>query len=72
MPLKLEENTHATIKTAKGEGDGAESLVSRIKKMFHSQHKSLFDVVDRFQGGLKAHQVETPAGLLAKYGSLGG
>lgn len=83
MPQKLEDSVRAAIDSARAKGEGAEFPAVRIKKlldhfmqdnvrpqdraMFRSQLAALFDVVERFQGGLKSHHLETLAGLLAKY-----
>ncbi|KIP02998.1 hypothetical protein PHLGIDRAFT_130424 [Phlebiopsis gigantea 11061_1 CR5-6] len=82
MPQKLEDSVRAAIETAHAK-EGPEFPAPRIRKlldhfvqdnvrpqdraMFRTQLAALFDVVERFQGGLKMHQVETLAGLLAKY-----
>lgn len=82
MPQKLEDTVRAAVESARAR-DGLEYPAARLKKilehfmqdnvrpqdraMFRTQLGALFDVVDRFQGGLKAHQIETLAGLLSKY-----
>ena len=82
MPQKLEDSVRAAIETAHAK-EGPEFPAPRIRKlldhfmqdnvrpqdraMLRTQLASLFDVVERFQGGLKVHQLETLAGLLAKY-----
>ena len=35
--------------------------------MFRTQLSTLFEVVEQYQGGLKAHEVDTIAALLARY-----
>jgi acetyl-CoA carboxylase / biotin carboxylase 1 len=83
MPQKLEDSVRSAIDSARTKTESLEFPAVRIKKLlehfvqdnvrpqdravFHTQLASLFDVVERFQGGLKAHQLETLAGLLAKY-----
>ena len=82
MPQKLEDGVRAAIETAHAK-ENPEFPAARVKKllenfaqdnvrpqdraMFRTQLAALFDVVERFQGGLKSHQVETLAELLAKY-----
>ncbi|KAL4066080.1 acetyl-CoA carboxylase [Scleroderma citrinum] len=83
MPSKLEEGIRANIDTAKSKGDAQEFPVVRIKKvvehyiqdsilphdrtMFRTQLSALFDVLERFMGGLKGHEVYTIANLLSAY-----
>ena len=83
IPQKLEDSIRAAIDSARSKGEGPEFPAVRIKKilehfmqdnvrpqdraMFRTQLTSLLDVVEHFQGGLKAHQTETLATLLAKY-----
>ncbi|PCH36265.1 acetyl CoA carboxylase [Wolfiporia cocos MD-104 SS10] len=83
MPAKLEDSIRAAIETAHGKGDAPEFPAMRIKKlmehfmedniraqdrpMFRTQLGTLFDVVERYGNGLKAHEVNTIAGLLARY-----
>ncbi|GBE86281.1 Acetyl-CoA carboxylase [Sparassis crispa] len=83
MPTKLEEAVRAAIETAHAKGDAAEFPGVRIKRllehfmedniraqdrpMFRTQLGPLFDIVDRYQGGLKAHETSMVAGLLARY-----
>ncbi|KAH9951182.1 acetyl CoA carboxylase [Amylocystis lapponica] len=83
MPAKLEDGVRAAIETAHSKGDAAEFPAGRIKKllehfmednvraqdrtMFRSQLGTLFDVVERYAGGLKVHETNTIAGLLARY-----
>ncbi|CCM00738.1 uncharacterized protein FIBRA_02778 [Fibroporia radiculosa] len=83
MPSKLEDSIRSAIDTAKSKGEGSEFPALRIKKllehfmednvrpqdrpMFRTQISALFDAVDRYINGLKAHEVNTIAGLLARY-----
>lgn len=85
MPAKLEEAVRSTIDTARAKGDGHEFPAVRLKKvlenyvvenvraqdrtMFRSQLASLFEVVDSYVGGPKAHEMNTLASLLEKYES---
>ena len=83
MPTKLEDSVRAAIDNAKAKGGNAEFPALRIKKllehhmednlrpqdrtMFRTQLSTLFEVVEQYQGGLKAHEVDTIAALLARY-----
>ena len=83
MPAKLEESVRAAIDLAKSKGEGADFPASRIKKlidhfmednirpqdraMFRTQLSTLLSAVERYQGGLKAHETDVIAGLLARY-----
>ncbi|KAI0358341.1 acetyl CoA carboxylase [Trametes cingulata] len=83
MPAKLEEGIRSAIELAKSKGEGAEFPAARIRKlidhfmednvrpqdrtMFRTQLASLLDAVERYQGGLKAHETDVIAGLLARY-----
>ncbi|CAL1715333.1 unnamed protein product [Somion occarium] len=83
MPAKLEDSIRTAIDNAKTKGENAEFPATRIKKllehfmedniraqdrtMFRNQLAFLFDVVEHYQGGLKAHEVNTIAGLLSRY-----
>jgi acetyl-CoA carboxylase/biotin carboxylase 1 len=75
----------ATIEAAHAKGEGAEFPAARLKKlldnyviehvraqdrtMFRTQLGTLFDIVERFVGGLRGHETNTLAGLLEKYES---
>ncbi|TCD69094.1 acetyl-coenzyme-A carboxylase [Steccherinum ochraceum] len=83
MPGKLEETVRTAIDNAKSKGDGTEFPAARIKKllehyvednlrpqdrtMFRSQLATLFEFVDKYQFGLKQHELDTIATLLARY-----
>lgn len=83
MPAKLEESVRSTLDAAKAKGEGQEFPAVRIKKvletymqdnvraadrtMLRSQLASLFDVVDRFVGGLKGHETDLMSTLLERY-----
>ncbi len=85
MPSKLEDSVRAALDAAKAKGDTAEFPAVRIKKvlehyvqnsvlaqdrtMFRSQLAPLFDVVERFMGGLKGHETEVMTDLLSRYES---
>ncbi|TFY80056.1 hypothetical protein EWM64_g3963 [Hericium alpestre] len=83
LPAKLEDSIRAAIDAAHAKGEGAEFPAVRIKKilehhlqdnvrpqdraMFRTQFGTLFDVIERYSGGLKAHEMHTVANLLAHY-----
>ena len=85
MPAKLEEGIRSTIDSAKSRGDAHEFPAVRVKKvlehyvqdsilpqdrsMFRTQLAPLFDVLEKFMGGLKGHEVCTIANLLSAYES---
>lgn len=83
MPAKLEESIRAVLEAAKNKGDHADFPSVRLKKivehyiqdnilaqdraMFRASLGGLIDVIDRYIGGLKGHEVETIANLLERY-----
>lgn len=83
MPAKLEDSIRVAIDAARGKGGASEFPASRVKKlmdhfmednvrpqerpMLRSQLGPLFDVIDRYSQGLKAHEIDTIAGLLERY-----
>ncbi|KAA1468959.1 acetyl CoA carboxylase [Dentipellis sp. KUC8613] len=83
LPAKLEESVRSAIDGARAKGEGVEFPAARIKKildhylqdnlrpqdraMFRTQFGPLFDVVERYIGGLKAHEMHTVANLLERY-----
>lgn len=83
MPAKLEDSIRSAIEGARTKGDVQEFPAVRIKKvlehyvqdnvlpqdrtMFRSSLGALFDVLDRFVGGLKGHETETLSRLLERY-----
>ncbi len=83
MPGKLEEGVRAAIESAKAKAEGAEFPAVRIKKlldhfvednvrpqdlpMFRTQLSALFELVEKYLGGLKDHEVDTLGSLLARY-----
>ncbi|KAG2157567.1 acetyl-CoA carboxylase [Suillus clintonianus] len=83
MPAKLEEGIRGAIETAKSKSDAHEFPAVRIKKVlehyvqdsilshdkatFRSQLAALYDVLERFMGGMKGHEVHTIANLLSAY-----
>jgi acetyl-CoA carboxylase/biotin carboxylase 1 len=85
MPQKLERDIRAAINAAKTKGSGHDFPAGRIKKLvdyyvldhvlpsdraaFKSQIGALYDVLERFNGGLKGHEIDTIADLLERYGA---
>ena len=83
MPSKLEELVRNAIEASKSKGSTSEFPASRLKKIvdhylqdnvqpqdrssLRAQLGPLFDVVERYVGGLKAHEVRVMADLLARY-----
>lgn len=83
LPPKLEESIRAAIESARSKGDSADFPAVRVKRqldhyvqdnlrpqdrpMFRTQFGPLFDLVEQYQGGLKAHEVDTLAALLSRY-----
>ncbi|EMD38813.1 hypothetical protein CERSUDRAFT_112545 [Gelatoporia subvermispora B] len=80
MPAKLEDGIRSAIETAKAKGEFPAVRIRKLldhwmqdnvrpqdRAMFRNQLGSLFDVVERYQGGLKAHEIDIIAGLLARY-----
>jgi acetyl-CoA carboxylase/biotin carboxylase 1 len=83
IPSKLEDSIRAAIDAAKSKGESTEFPALRIKKlinhyvqdsilsqdraMFRTKIAGLYDVLERYQGGLKGHGTETIANLLERY-----
>ncbi|KAI0286000.1 acetyl CoA carboxylase [Russula aff. rugulosa BPL654] len=76
MPSKLEDLVRNAIEASKSKGPTSEFPASRLKKILdHYLQDSvrpqepgpLFDVVERYIGGIKAHEVHVMANLLARY-----
>ena len=83
MPSKLEDLVRNAIEASKSKGPTSEFPASRLKKILdhylqdsvrpqerialRTQLGPLFDVVERYIGGLKAHEVHVMANLLACY-----
>lgn len=83
MPSKLEDLVRNSIEASKSKGSTAEFPASRLKKILdhylqdsvrpqeratlRTQLGPLFDVVERYVGGLKAHEVYVIADLLGRY-----
>ena len=83
MPSKLEELVRNAIEASKSKGSTSEFPASRLKKIvdhylqdnvqpqdrssLRAQLGPLFDVVERYVGGLKTHEVRVMADLLARY-----
>jgi acetyl-CoA carboxylase/biotin carboxylase 1 len=85
IPSKLEESIRAAIDGARAKGEQQEFPASRIKKvidhyteekvlvqdrpMFRIQLGALYDALDRFSRGMKAHESEAITALLRRYES---
>ena len=85
MPSKLEEGIRSAIDVAKSKGSAAEFPAVRIKKVLEhffednilpqdrtilrAQLEELYQVLERFVGGLKGHETNTIAKLLERYES---
>ncbi|KJA28198.1 hypothetical protein HYPSUDRAFT_129635 [Hypholoma sublateritium FD-334 SS-4] len=85
IPTKLEDNIRAAIDLAKAKGETTEFPAVRIKKMidhyvqdsilpqdramFRNKIAGLYEVLERYRGGLKGHETETIANLLGRYES---
>ncbi|KAH9992441.1 acetyl CoA carboxylase [Russula vinacea] len=83
IPSKLEDLVRNAIEASKSKGPTSEFPASRLKKILdhylqdsvrpqeratlRTQLGPLFDVVERYVGGLKAHEVHVVANLLARY-----
>ena len=83
MPSKLEDLVRNAIETSKSKGPTSEFPASRLKKILEhylldsvrpqertalrARIAPLFDVVERYVSGLKAHEVHVIADLLARY-----
>ncbi|KAJ6581428.1 acetyl-CoA carboxylase [Mycena capillaripes] len=85
MPARLEESIRSAIDVAKVKSPVTEFPAVRLKKvlehyiqdnvlpqdrtMFRAQLAPVFDVLERFSGGLKGHEQETISNLLDRYGA---
>lgn len=83
IPAKLDASIHATLEATKAKGDGKDFPAVRIKKlletfvesnvlpqdrpMFRTQLGAIYDVLERYMGGSKGHEVEVWSNLLGKY-----
>jgi acetyl-CoA carboxylase/biotin carboxylase 1 len=83
IPTKLEDAIRSVLSAAKAKGDNTEFPAVRFKKvidnyvqdsiipqdraMFRNKIAPLYDVLARYQGGLKSHEIETIASLLSRY-----
>ncbi|KAI0046521.1 acetyl CoA carboxylase [Auriscalpium vulgare] len=83
MPQKLEDSLRGALEASKSKGSSSEFPAARMKKilehylqenvrpqertLLRSNLQSLIDVVERYVGGLKSHEVHTLAQLLARY-----
>ena len=80
MPSKLEDSIRSAIEAAKAKGEFPAQKVKKLldqwaesnvraqdRAMFRSQVGPLFDAVEQYQGGLKAHEIDVLASLLQRY-----
>ncbi|KAF6761596.1 acetyl CoA carboxylase [Ephemerocybe angulata] len=83
IPGKLEESIHAAMEAVKAKGEGHEFPAARIKKLidnyvqdhvlpaerslFTGKLAGLYEVLEKYSHGLKAHEVENIANLLDRY-----
>ncbi|KAF9077899.1 acetyl-CoA carboxylase [Rhodocollybia butyracea] len=83
IPAKLDDSIHAVLDAARAKTDGKDFPAVRIKKvlenfieasvlpqdrpMFRVQIGAIYDVMDRYAGGSKGHEVEVWSNLLGKY-----
>ncbi|TFK71374.1 acetyl CoA carboxylase [Pluteus cervinus] len=83
MPSKLEDSIRSILDTTRAKGDQAEFPATRLRKTFdhyiqdnvlvqdramlRSSLGVIFDLLDRYAGGLKGHEIETVANLLGRY-----
>ena len=83
IPSKLEDTIRSVLSAAKAKGDNTEFPAVRFKKvidnyvqdsiipqdraMFRTKIAPLYDVLARYHGGLKSHEIETIANLLSRY-----
>ncbi|PPQ90739.1 hypothetical protein CVT25_010128 [Psilocybe cyanescens] len=83
IPQKLEDSIRSAIEAAKAKGENTEFPAVRVRKlidhyiqdsilpqdraMFRSKIVALYDVVERYSGGLKNYTTETIATLLSRY-----
>ncbi|KAF9005958.1 acetyl CoA carboxylase [Cyathus striatus] len=83
LPSKLEDSFRAVMDISKAKGTDHEFPAVRMKKtlehymqdnvlpqdrgMFRTQFGALFDILERYTGGLKGHETEIISGLLYRY-----
>jgi acetyl-CoA carboxylase / biotin carboxylase 1 len=80
MASKLEDSVRAAIEAAKSKGEFPAQRIKKLldqwmesnvrtqdRAMFRTQLASLFEAVEQYQGGLKAHEINVFAMLLARY-----
>ncbi|KAI0339517.1 hypothetical protein BDW22DRAFT_1361595 [Trametopsis cervina] len=84
MPAKLEEGVRSALEAARAKGEQREFPAQRVKRLleqwmethvraadralFRSPLAPLFDLVEQYLGGLKAHELDVLGALLARYG----
>ncbi|KAJ3872450.1 acetyl-CoA carboxylase [Lentinula edodes] len=80
IPAKLDDSIHAALETAKAKGELPAARTKKVLKnfvessvlpqdrpMFRTQLRAIYDVLDRFTGGLKGHEIKFWSNLLEKY-----
>ncbi|KAI0684026.1 acetyl-CoA carboxylase [Cytidiella melzeri] len=81
MPAKLEDSIRSTIEAAKTKGEFPAQRTKKLldqwmdgsvrpqdRTIFRQQIGALFDAVEQYQGGLKAHELDVLGTLLGRYG----
>jgi acetyl-CoA carboxylase/biotin carboxylase 1 len=85
IPSKIEDSIRATMDAARAKGANTEFPATRVKKMmdkyiqdtvppedramFRTKVDCLYEVVDKYLGGIKGHEADTIALLLSRYAS---
>jgi len=85
IPSKLEDNIRAAMDVAKAKGVNTEFPALRLKKMidkyiqdsvladegamFRNKVAGLYEVLEKYLGGIKGHETDTIADLLSRYAS---
>jgi acetyl-CoA carboxylase / biotin carboxylase 1 len=82
IPAKLEETIRAALTSAKSKADGEfpslklkkvmenyiqESIQPQDRAMFRTQQAPVFNVLDKFAGGLKGHELEVVSSFFERY-----
>ncbi|KAJ3885863.1 acetyl-CoA carboxylase [Lentinula edodes] len=80
IPAKLDDSIHAALETAKAQGECPAARIKKVfenfvessvlpqdRPMFRTQLGAIYDVLDRFTGGLKGHEIKVWTSLLEKY-----
>ncbi|KAJ3881247.1 acetyl CoA carboxylase [Lentinula edodes] len=80
IPAKLDDSIHAALESAKAKGEFPAARIKKVlenfvessvlpqdRPMFRTQLGAIYDVLDRFTGGLKGHEIKVWSNLLEKY-----